>query len=119
MASILLHPISKVLIASAVISFTSWLAGRRPALAGFILALPISTLLALVFTQAEFRDAAKSVAFAKSIFVAVPLSLSFFVPFLFASRTTIPFWGLYGLGLLLLGVSYFVHRTVMGWGVSA
>ena len=114
MVSILLHPIAKVLIASSVISLTSWLAGNRPSLAGFLVALPISSLLALALTQLQFQNPEKSVAFAKSIFVAVPLSLTFFVPFLFANRIALPFWALYATGLLLLTASYFVHRAVLG-----
>jgi hypothetical protein len=68
--------ILKVVIAGSVISFSSWLAGQRPALAGFVMALPISSLIALIFTQAQFQDAAKSVAFARSIFYSVPLPWS-------------------------------------------
>ncbi len=104
--------IAKLAIASSVIAFSSWLAGKRPVLAGFVLALPISTLLALAFNQAEFRDWEKSVAFAKSIFLAIPLSLLFFLPFLLAERLRWPFWGLYagGLGLLVLG--YGIHRAI-------
>jgi hypothetical protein len=101
--------IGKVFIAATIISFSSWLAGRQPRLAGFILALPLSTLLALAFTQTEFNDAVKSVQFAKSIFLAVPLSLLFFVPFFLADKLKWPFWGLYGTGILLLAAGYFLH----------
>jgi hypothetical protein len=102
----------KLFLSAGVIAFTSWLAGRRPGLAGFILALPISSLLALAFTQVQFQDSEKSVEFAKSIFAAVPLSLTFFLPFLCASKLRLPFWGLYGAGLLLLAVSYGAHRLI-------
>ncbi len=101
---------AKVVIAAAVITFTSWLAVKKPALAGFILALPISSLLALAFFHAEFRDPEKATTFAKSIFVSVPLSLTFFLPFLVAEKSRIPFLGNYGLGLILLALSYEVHR---------
>ncbi|MBI2605737.1 MAG: hypothetical protein HYW49_06620 [Deltaproteobacteria bacterium] len=99
------------MIAAAVIAFTSWLANKKTALAGFILALPISSLLALAFFYTEFRNPEKAAAFAKSIFVSVPLSLTFFLPFLFAEKSRIPFWGNYGMGLALLAISYEVHRN--------
>lgn len=104
--------VSKILIAGVVISFSSWLAGKKPVLAGFILALPISTLIALAFSQVEHRDPEKSVLFAKSVFYAVPLSLTFFLPFLLADRIRMPFWGLYALGIACLVLAYFVHGFI-------
>ena len=105
--------IGKVLIAAIVISTSSWLAGKQPRLAGFILALPISSMLALAFGQTEFKDSGKSVLFAKSIFIAVPLSLLFFVPFLFAEKIRWPFWGLYGAGVVMLAIGYGVHTQLL------
>src|SRR3989338_5527534 len=104
--------LTKVLIAGILISFTSWLAGKKPVLAGFLLALPVSTLIALAFTHIEHREPEKSVLFAKSVFYAVPLSLSFFIPFLLAEKIKAPFWSLYALGLACLVIAYFVHRLI-------
>ncbi len=104
--------IAKIIMSSVVIALTSWLAGQRPGLAGFIMALPLSTVLALAFTQIEFQSPEKSVEFAKSILLGVPLSLTFFVPFLFADKLKLPFWGLYGSGLACLAVSYTVHSII-------
>jgi hypothetical protein len=103
-----------MIIASALIAFSSWLAGKKPALAGFIIALPISSMIAIAFTQAEWQDAEKSVTFAKSIFVSIPLSLMFFLPFLFAKQLALPFWGIYALGIVCLASSYGVHRLIFG-----
>ncbi|MEK6578218.1 MAG: hypothetical protein AABZ55_03245, partial [Bdellovibrionota bacterium] len=76
---------------------------------GFILALPLSTLIALAFVQTEWKNTKQSVEFAKSIFFAVPLTLSFFVPFLFAKQLNWPFWGIYLAGIVLLTFSYGIH----------
>ena len=65
--------ILKALIVAAIIVFTSWLSGKKPALAGFLLALPISSMIAILLSYMEFNDAEKSAQFAKSIFLAVPL----------------------------------------------
>lgn len=104
----------KLALSGSIIAFTSWLAGRKPALAGFILALPISSLIAIAFAQAEWRDPDKSVAFARSILLGVPLSLTFFLPFLFARQLQLPFWGLYALGIACLAASYALHRLTLG-----
>ncbi len=102
----------KILIASVTIAFTSWLADRRPGLAGFLTALPLFSMLALVFNFAEYRDPAKSSAFAKSIFLAVPLSLLFFIPFLIGDKLKLSFPILFALGIVFLAIAYGTHSSV-------
>ena len=106
----------KIVISAVVIAFSSWLAGKRPELAGFIIALPMATLLALPFSYAEFQDPDATVKYARSILVALPLSLFFFIPFVLAEKLqgTIMggFWGMYISGLACLVVAYFVHRLI-------
>jgi hypothetical protein len=102
----------KILISASLISFSAWLAQRRPALAGFILALPISSMIAILFLQWETRDSERTVTFAKSIFSGVPLSLTFFLPFLLSRFLRLPFWGTYLAGLVCLSASYWVHRRL-------
>ncbi|MAX65739.1 MAG: hypothetical protein CME66_02285 [Halobacteriovoraceae bacterium] len=105
--------VGKVLLAAIIISFVSWLSGKKTTLAGFLTALPLTTLLALAFSQFEWKNSAQSVAYAKSIFVAIPVSLLFFVPFLLAQKLNLSFWSCYGLGLILLGIGYFIHNYIL------
>lgn len=106
----------KIGISACVIAFASWLSGKRPDLAGFIIALPLVTLLALPFSYAEYQNAETSITFAKSIMVAMPLSLAFFIPFLFAKSVMnmLPegyvFWAMYVSGLICLIGAYFIHQ---------
>ena len=104
--------VGKVVVAAALISFVSWLSGKKTALAGFLTALPLTTLLALAFSQVEWGDAKQSVEYAKSVFVAIPVSLLFFIPFFLAEKLQLGFWTCYGTGVALLGAGYFVHSYV-------
>jgi hypothetical protein len=110
--------IFKAAFSGAVIAFAAWLAGKRPELAGFIIALPLMTLLALPLSYAQYNDPAASVRFAQGIFAAIPLSLLFFVPFVLAGRLQWNFWMLYGAGLALLIAGYFIHRFAMSYFTS-
>ncbi len=101
--------IGKTVLAAILISFVSWLSGKKTAMAGFITALPLTTLLALAFSHVQWGDAKQSVTYAKSIFVAVPISLLFFVPFLLAEKLNLGFWACYISGVVLLGVGYYLH----------
>jgi hypothetical protein len=104
--------IGKTIFAALVISFVSFLSGKKTALAGFLTALPLTTILALAFSQVEWGNSKQSVEFAKSIFLAVPVSLLFFLPFLFSEKLNLGFWTCYLLGLILLGIGYFIHSYI-------
>lgn len=104
--------IGKTIVAAILISFVSWLSGKRTGLAGFLTALPLTTLLALAFSHMEWGDTKQSVDYAKSVFIAIPVSLLFFIPFLLAQKLNLGFWTCYSGGVALLGVGYFVHSYV-------
>ncbi|MBW2424053.1 MAG: hypothetical protein JRG86_07385 [Deltaproteobacteria bacterium] len=101
-----------VLVSAIVISFASWLSGRLPTTAGFLVALPLATMLVLPLSYLEHESTQTSIVLARSIFIAIPISLCFFLPFLLADRFSLSFWQAYGLGCLALPMGYFVHRFV-------
>jgi hypothetical protein len=103
-----------VVVSVLVISIAAWLSKRWPTLAGFIVAMPLASLLVLPLSYREHGDAQASIVLAKSIFVAIPVSLTFFLPFLLADRFGLSFWQAYGLGTLALPVGFVVHRLVTG-----
>jgi len=102
----------KILLSAILIAFVSWLSGRDTKLAGFLTAMPLVSMIAIAFSQAQFKDSAQSVEYAKSIFTAIPLSLLFFVPFLLAKHISLPFWGLYFCGVAAVFVGYLIHQKI-------
>ena len=104
--------LAKVLLAALVIAFASWLSGKKPELSGFIIALPIASIIAIAFSYLEHKNTENTVIFAKSILVGVPVSYLFFLPFFFAKNFNMNFWLVYGLGLILLLIGYFVHKYI-------
>ena len=104
--------LSKVLLAALVIAFASWLSGKKPELSGFIISLPIASIIAIAFSYLEHKNTENSVIFAKSILVGVPISYLFFVPFFFAKSLNMNFWLIFGSGLILLIIGYFLHRYI-------
>ncbi len=102
----------KVIISGLIISFASWLSLKKPALAGFIISLPIVSLIAIVLSYNEHKNFEKTTVFAKSIVVGVPISLMFFVPFFFAKSLEMNFISTYVLGIFFLIIGYFIHRFI-------
>ena len=100
----------KALLAGLIIAFSSWLAGHNPKVAGFIIALPMASLIAIAFVYFEHNNVEKTILYAKSILVAVPVSYLFFLPFFFTKQLNMNFWMIYGTGILLLTLGFFIHR---------
>ena len=48
----------KFVVVASVIAFASWLSQKRPELAGFIIALPLASLLALALGHFQHGEAA-------------------------------------------------------------
>ena len=103
-----------LVVAASVISASSWLSGRSPVFAGFMVAMPLASILVLPMSYLQHGDEQATMLMAQSIFVAVPVSLMFFVPFLLSERLGLSFWQAYGLGCLALPLAYGVHRAVTG-----
>ncbi len=101
------------LLAASVVSVAAWLARRFPIMAGFIVALPLNSLMVLPFSYMQHGDAGSTMLLAKSIFAAVPVTMAFFLPFLFAGKLGLSFWQAYGLACLTLCLGFLVHRVVV------
>jgi len=99
------------LVSALVIGVAAWISRRYPVTAGFVIALPLATLLVLPLAYLQHRDAGSAFQMARSILVALPITVLFFIPFLMRDRFS--FWGAYALGCALLPVGYFVHRAIM------
>ena len=108
--------LAKILISAILIAFASWLAGRQSILAGFIIALPLASMLSILFSYLEYRDMEKINQFAVSILTAVPLSLLFFIPFLLNKWLKMNFVWTYLTATGLLAVAYLIHHFVFRVG---
>jgi len=104
--------IMKAVLSGLVIAFAAWLAGKRPVLAGFIIALPLMSMLAILYSYWEYRDMQKINEFAVSILVAVPLSLAFFIPFLLNKWLKMNFVTTYVAALIFLALAYLIHHLI-------
>ena len=102
----------KVIFASLIISFASWLSFKKPSTAGFIVALPLVSIITILFSYLEYKDFEKTITFAKSILIGVPASLLFFVPFFFAKNLGLNFFTTYILALCFLVVGFFLHKYI-------
>ncbi len=104
--------LAKTVFSALLIAGLSTLGTRFPVLAGFFVALPLTSILVLSFTYAQSGDGGQVAKLALSVLSAIPVSMLFFVPFLFYSRFKGSFWLYVLAGVVLLYAGFFVHRAI-------
>lgn len=104
---------AKVLLSALVIAAASEVAKRHLFWGALIVALPLTSILAMSWLYAETRDDALLAQFARDILVLVPVSLVFFLPFLCAHKTRLGFPANLLIGLLLLAAAVLAARRFL------
>ena len=95
----------KILVSAVVIAFAAEVAKRQPFWGALIIALPLTSILAMSWLYVETRNNEQLTQFAQDIFALVPVSLIFFLPFLLEGKTQLGFVANMAVGLALLAVS--------------
>lgn len=97
--------LAKLLVSALVIALATEVAKRDSFWGALIVALPLTSILAMSWLYAETRDNELATRFARDVLLLVPVSLVFFLPFLLESRTRLGFLPNLGLGLALLALA--------------
>jgi len=103
----------KLLVSALVIALASEIAKRDPFLGALLVALPLTSLLAMSWLFAETRDNTLVTRFARDILLWVPVSLVFFVPFLLEARTRLGFVPNLLTGVVLLVAAVWITRRLL------
>jgi hypothetical protein len=103
----------KVLVSALVIALASELAKRDSFWGALLVALPLTSILAISWLYAETRDNLLVTRFARDIFLLVPGSLLFFLPFLLETRTRFGFLPNLSAGLVLLALAVWGMRRIL------
>lgn len=102
--------IAKLVVSALVIAVATEVAKRDSFWGALLIALPLTSILAVTWLYVETRDNALATRFARDVLLLVPVSLTFFVPFLLEPRTRFGFWPNLGLGLGMLAVAVWAMR---------
>ena len=98
--------IAKVVVSALLIAAASEIAKRDVFWGALVIALPLSSILAMSWLFAETRDDALVARFARDILALLPVTVLFFLPFVVESKTRLGYLPnmLIGVILLALGV---------------
>ncbi len=103
----------KVVVSALVIALASELAKRDSFWGALLVATPLTSILAISWLYAETRDNLLVTRFARDIFLLVPGSLLFFLPFLLETKTRLGFLPNLLAGLVLLALAVWGMRRVL------
>jgi hypothetical protein len=92
----------KIIVSALIIAGVSELAKKMPSLGGLIAAMPLTTLLALIWLYVETGDYQLAHSFTRSVLFAIVPTVFFFIAALFLFRRGTPF-------LLVLILSFAIY----------
>jgi len=105
--------VAKIALSALVIALATEVAKRDSFWGALIVALPLTSLLTMSFLYAENRDNELVTRFARDILLLVPVSLVFFLPFVFESRTRFGFVPNLAIGIVLLALGVLALRRFL------
>ena len=104
----------RAIISLAVILTASELGRRFPRVGGFVLSLPLVSILALVMSWSRDHDLVAVSRLARETLLFVTVGLPLFLPLAFAPQFGLGFWQALALGIVLAAVT-----TAIGLFVAA
>ena len=100
----------KVLVSAFIIAGVSELAKRMPSLGGLIAAMPLTTLLALIWLYAETGDYQLAHTFTRSVLFAIIPTIFFFITALYMFRRGASFITILAVSFVIFFGAAAVHQ---------
>lgn len=110
----------KILVSALLIAAVSELGKRNTFAAAFLAALPVTSLMAMLWLYHDTGDSQRVAALAASIFWLVLPSLAFFAAFPLAVRHQVGFWAALALAIAAAALAYgglWALTRSIGWKV--
>jgi len=104
----------KVIISAVIIATVSEIAQRYVSIGGLIAAMPLTTLLSLIWLYYERKDLNLLSDFSKSVFWGIFPTLLFFIPAIFLFKKGINFYLVIFISTLCFLAGAYVHQKILG-----
>jgi len=104
--------IFKIAVSALVVALLSELARRLPVLGGLLTAMPLTTLLVLLWLYAEGQDTGRLCEFSTSVLWGIIPTVFFFLGIIYGFKRGMSFFASLGLGLGVWMISALVHLRI-------
>ena len=100
----------KILVSACIIAIVSEIAKKFPAVGGLVAAMPITTLLSMIWIYYENKDMGLMSNFLISVVVGTVISFIFFIAAIFFIKKGFNFYLTLILSIMILGIAVFVYQ---------
>jgi hypothetical protein len=98
---VILWNIIRVTVVAVIVVTVAEISRRYPRWGAILLSLPLVSILAFLASWFQHKDLPAISRVARETLILVPLSLPFFLPFAFAQRLGLSFWGAFSIGICI------------------
>lgn len=102
--------IIKIIVSACIIATVSEIAKKFPSIGGLIAAMPITTLLSMIWIYYENKDLNLISNFLQSVVIGTLISFIFFIVAIFLIKKGINFYLTVILSTVILGITVFVYQ---------
>ncbi len=107
----------KVVISALIIAGVSELAKKLPSLGGLIAAMPLTTLLALIWLYTDTGDYQLAATFTRSVLFAIIPTIFFFITALLLFRRGVPFPMILIISFAVFALGAVIHQALIPNGM--
>lgn len=109
-----LFVVVKIFITALIVAAVTEISKRSVTIGGLIAAMPILTVIALLWFYFEKRGNLFMAEFTQSVLAGFPMTVMFFIPTIYMFRKGYNFWLTLFVGLAFLALGAYIQQKIMG-----
>lgn len=109
-----LFVVTKIFITALIVAAITEISKKSVSIGGLIAAMPILTIIALVWFYYEKRDNIFMADFTKSVLAGFPMTIMFFIPTIYLFKKGYNFYLVMFVGIVFLAIGAYIQQKIMG-----
>lgn len=109
-----LFVLTKIMVSAVIIAIVTEISKRSVTIGGLVAAMPILTVISLLWFYCEKKDNIFMAEFTKSVLAGFPMTIIFFIPTIYMFKKGYNFWLTLFIGIVCLAIGAYVQQKIMG-----
>jgi hypothetical protein len=106
--------VTKIFITALIITAITEISKKSVSVGGLVAAMPILTIIALLWFYYEKKDNIFMASFTKAVLAGFPMTIMFFLPTIYLFKKGYNFWLVLFVGILFLAIGAYIQQKIMG-----
>lgn len=104
----------KIFTSAIIIALVTEISKRSVTIGGLIAAMPILTVISLLWFYYEKKDNIFMAEFTKSVLAGFPMTILFFIPTIYMFKKGYNFYLVMFVGIIFLAIGAYIQQKIMG-----